>query len=396
MHRRLSQAKYVHGVLPQARQLLELLSELLMATDPQTPESASKTSWSLTGACAEGEATRMVSVSGQRFVVGRWEDVDLRLAFRGVSKHHAVLSVENDCLAVADLNSTNGTFVNGHRIHRMTPLKAGDFVQFVNAAFQVTFDQPLAMDHTQAELVVDRATTLLQFDRLMSQKAVTPHFQPIVTMGTQTVIGFEVLARSRVVGLESAQALFEAAAMVQQEVELSRLFRNEGLRSGLTITNQPELFLNTHPAEMNDDRLIRSLTELRDQYPTVPLTLEVHEATVTDADGMRQLFGQLKELDMKLAYDDFGAGQARLVELVDVPPDYLKFDRKLIQDIHTASTQRQQMLAALVRMARDLGIEPLAEGVELAEEAEVCQQLGFTLAQGYLFGRPQAPSNWNR
>lgn len=367
-----------------------------MASDPQTPESMTKTSWTLTGACAEGESTRKVSVSGQRFIVGRWEDVDLRLSFRGVSKHHAALCVEDNCLAVTDLNSTNGTFVNGQRIHRATPLKAGDFVQFGNAAFQVTFDEPLAMDHTQAELVVDRATTLLQFDRLMSQRAVTPHFQPIVTMGTQTVIGFEVLARSRVVGLESAQALFEAAAMVQQEVELSRLFRNEGLRMGLTIANQPELFLNTHPAEMSDDRLIRSLADLRNQYPMVPLTLEVHEATVTDAEGMRQLFGQLKELSIKLAYDDFGAGQARLVELVDVPPDYLKFDRKLIQDIHTASAQRQQMLAALVRMARDLGIEPLAEGVELAEEAEVCQQLGFTLAQGYLFGRPQAPSNWNK
>ena len=367
-----------------------------MTSHSPTPDSASKTSWSLTGSCSEGETTRKVCVSGQRFVVGRWEDVDLRLSFRGVSKHHAALCVDEGGLSVTDLNSTNGTFVNGHRIQQPTPLKAGDFVQFGNAAFQITFDQPVAMDHTQAELVVDRATTLLQFDRLMSQRSVTPFFQPIVTMGTQTIVGFEVLARSRVVGLESAQALFEAAAMVQQEVELSRLFRNEGLRMGLTISNQPELFLNTHPAEMSDDRLIQSLGELREMHPLAPLTLEVHEATVTDPESMRQLFGQLKELNIKLAYDDFGAGQARLVELVDVPPDYLKFDRKLIQDIHAASAQRQQMLAALVRMARDLGIQPLAEGVELVEEADVCRQLGFTLAQGFLYGRPQAPSNWNK
>ena len=78
-----------------------------------------------------------------------------------------------------------------------------------------------------------------------------------------------------------------------------------------------------------------------------------------------------------------------------MPPDYLKFDRKLIQDIHAAPAQRQQMLAALVRMARDLGIAPLAEGIELADEADVCRQLGFTLGQGYFYGRPQVPSNWS-
>ena len=115
---------------------------------------------------------------------------------------------------------------------------------------------------------------------------------------------------------------------------------------------------------------------------------------MTDPVQMRELHGQLRALDMKLAYDDFGAGQARLVELIDVPPDYLKFDRKLIQDIHAASAQRQQMLGTLVRMVRDLGIAPLAEGVETEEEASTCGQLGFTLAQGYLYGRPEGPNSW--
>jgi EAL domain-containing protein (putative c-di-GMP-specific phosphodiesterase class I) len=224
-------------------------------------------------------------------------------------------------LSVLDLDSTNGTFVNGHRIVAETPLQSGDVVQFGNAPFQVSRDAPIEVDHTQAELVVDRATTLLQFDRLMSQRAVTPHFQPIVTLGTQTIIGFEVLARSRVLGLESAQALFDAAALVQQETQLSRLFRDEGLRNGLTLTNVPELFLNTHPAELDDDRLVASLRELRNRYPRTLLTLEVHEGTITDSQGMRKLHDELRALHIKLAYDDFGAGQARLVELVDVPAE---------------------------------------------------------------------------
>ena len=362
---------------------------------PSTP-AADSAVWSLMGVCAEGQPPRKVVVGGSEFVVGRWEDVDFRLAFRGVSKRHATLRVGESGLFVNDLGSTNGTFVNGQRISAEKPLKVGDVLQFGNAAFQVTCDAPVETEHTQSELIVDRATSLLQFDRLMSQRSVSPHFQPIVTLGTQSVIGFEVLARSRVMGLESAQALFDAASLVQQEVELSRLFRDEGMRTGLTLANSPELFLNTHPSESHDDRLVKSLGELRHKYPHATITLEIHEATVTDSVQMRELYGQLRALNIKLAYDDFGAGQARLIELVDVPPDYLKFDRKLIQDIHAAPAQRQQMLATLVRMVRDLGIAPLAEGVELVEEGEVCHQIGFTLGQGYLYGRPSAVHHWNQ
>ncbi len=90
---------------------------------------------------------------------------------------------------------------------------------------------------------------------------------------------------------------------------------------------------------------------------------------------------------MRLAFDDFGAGQARLCELAEVRPDYLKFDREMIRDIHT-SPQRQQMLAHLVQLVVELGVVPLAEGIESAAESEICRQIGFQLAQGFHFGRP--------
>jgi EAL domain-containing protein (putative c-di-GMP-specific phosphodiesterase class I) len=92
-----------------------------------------------------------------------------------------------------------------------------------------------------------------------------------------------------------------------------------------------------------------------------------------------------------LAYDDFGAGQARLVELVEVPPDYLKFDMKLVQKIASASLERQRMLASLVKMVHELGVAPLAEGIEEAGDHEVCRQMGFKLAQGFYYGYPSLP-----
>ena len=103
---------------------------------------------------------------------------------------------------------------------------------------------------------------------------------------------------------------------------------------------------------------------------------------------MTRLKAALQDTQIQLAYDDFGAGQAPLLELIQAPPDYLKFDIGLIRDIHLQPPRGQQVIKTLVDIAKDLGIATLAEGVEVAEEAEVCVKLGFELAQGYFYSRP--------
>ena len=70
-----------------------------------------------------------------------------------------------------------------------------------------------------------------------------------------------------------------------------------------------------------------------------------------------------------LAFDDFGVGQTRLVELSNTPPDYLKFDISLIRKIHLAPKRLHQMVSTFIKASHDLGILTLAEGIECAEEA---------------------------
>ena len=103
---------------------------------------------------------------------------------------------------------------------------------------------------------------------------------------------------------------------------------------------------------------------------------------------MAALRDALTDLDVRLAYDDFGSGQVRLAELVEVRPDYLKFDISLVRDIHVASARHQQMVASLVSMVRELGVVPLAEGVETQAESDTCLQLGFELGQGFFYDKP--------
>ena len=118
------------------------------------------------------------------------------------------------------------------------------------------------------------------------------------------------------------------------------------------------------------------------------LVLEIHEASVTNRTVMRELSAAVKDLEIELAFDDFGSGQARLAELIESRPDYVKFDISLIHAIDQADEARRRMIKSLVGMVRDLDIRALAEGIETSSEAEACEEIGFDLAQGYFFGRP--------
>ena len=86
--------------------------------------------------------------------------------------------------------------------------------------------------------------------------------------------------------------------------------------------NDLNIFVNTHPAELADANLKESLQEMRRANPGRRITLEIHEGAITSANMIRELRAVLNDLRIELAFDDFGAGQARLVELGEVRPDY--------------------------------------------------------------------------
>ncbi len=321
--------------------------------------------------------------------IGRQPGVPIRLVHTSVSLAHAELRLSGEDLVLADLNSRNGTFVNGRRVTALQTVVVGDLLQFGAVVFRLNHEQRTRIAQTESSAdMADLAFAIAQFDKLIDDQVVVPHYQPIVTADTGEIVGFEALARSRLFGLDNPKMMFKAAEFFQKEAQLSRMLRTEALRqSGLT--RQQHLFLNTHPAELQDlKHLIVSMQEIRRENPDQALTLEVHEACAMDAATIKMLRLVLDDLGMHLAYDDFGAGQARLHELVEARPDFLKFDRKLVAGLDTAATDRVQLLASLVRMCRQLGIMTLAEGIETPGEAEACRRIGFELMQGYYFGRP--------
>lgn len=347
-----------------------------------------KPNWSLVGKVGEGTALQHIPLFPLPFQIGRRPGSGLCLALPQISKVHAELYERVGHLWVRDLGSTNGTYLNGARLEAPARVRPGDVLQFASQVFRLEFDDQASIGATVGTTHCDRALLLLQLDKLLTERAVSMHFQPIVRLSDRSLFGYEVLGRSHLFGLRSPSTIFELAAMFDLEEDVSRLFRSAGAKSGALLPGSPNLFLNTHPCELGTTKLVDSLHEIRDLYPTLPMTLEIHEAAVTSPSDISDLHQHLKRLNIGLAYDDFGAGQSRLLELVEVAPDCIKFDMGLIRGIDQAPVNRQAMLESLVQMVRNLGIAALAEGVETAEEHAVCERVGFDFGQGYYYGRP--------
>ncbi len=205
---------------------------------------------------------------------------------------------------------------------------------------------------------------------------------------TAEVVGYEALGRGTHPELSrSPSVLLGLAEQCGMAIELSQLFRRLAVGASAQLPGTTKLFLNIHPQELGHAGLLDSFAPLRMMREAHPVVLEIPESAVTDVDTMATLQTSLTGLGVEFAYDDFGAGQTRLLELTEVPPHYLKIDKTLIYGIDTAKP-RQEMVAAILKVAETLGVRVIAEGIESVQAAEVCRQLGCHLGQGYLF-RPR-------
>ncbi len=358
--------------------------------------------WSLLRRSDDGGNGHRTDISSGQITVGRRPNNDLCINDRTVSGNHAHLKTVQDDLLLKDLESTNGTLVNGVRLHGSMLLNDGDVVHFGQATFSIVraSQSPSTpgefSNATFVAAVPEDAVLYEGFDRLLNQPDIDPYFQPVVRLGSAEVVGYEALVRSKVKGLEFPDKIFRIAAMRMAEARLSEVCRSEAMLSAIQLDSGAKFFLNTHAAELETPRLIQSLHELRSNYPHMQIVLEVHEAAITSVQYLIDLVKVLKDLDIDLAYDDFGAGQARLIELFEVPPKYLKFDLQIIRGLENASVIHRASVKALLNMVHDLDVISLAEGVETQIQADICTELGFQMAQGYFFGRPQPREFWQQ
>jgi EAL domain-containing protein (putative c-di-GMP-specific phosphodiesterase class I) len=356
--------------------------------------------WYLESFVEGGRQLRRITVYPFPFRVGRLTGLNLALASDSVSKEHAELFLKDGELWVLDLRSKNGTFVNYKRVEVESRVREGDILHFAQAEFRLGRQEideagahglePPTVSLGQAPLPEQFVEGARQLPELLGRRQVTALFQPIVSLPSGALVGYEALGRGEHPQLPPTPLeLFRIAASMGAERALSALFREKALELARRRPRIPALFLNLHHAELDEPDLVPRIADACRAFPRLRLTLDVHEGALANMVGVGRLRTQLSRFDAGLAYDDFGAGQARLLELAEVPPHYLKFDMSFVRGIDAAAPSRQRLLTSLVSVARDLLVYTVAEGVETAAEADVCMRIGFTHAQGFFFGKPR-------
>ena len=111
------------------------------------------------------------------------------------------------------------------------------------------------------------------------------------------------------------------------------------------------------------------------------------EAMVKDIDKAIENMNILKRHGFKLSIDDFGTGYSSLRYLKEFPLDELKIDQSFVQQIE-ANSDDKAIVSSIILMAKNLGLNVVAEGVEKEEQLEMLVQFGCEIFQGYLFSRP--------
>lgn len=228
--------------------------------------------------------------------------------------------------------------------------------------------------------------------RFLGRRTLHPAVQPVFDLDSLRTKAHELLTRSFLAGAETPpKQLFLLAESHGLADALSRHLRRDGLARATECLGPGRLFLNTHPAELARPRaFVESVVAAARRYPELELTVEIHEEARLQPDSWVELRDSLCDKGISVAFDDFGAGRSRLLELSTAPPRYVKFSRSMVSQLHRRRRFDHKVLRPLVDFMRSIGSTPIAEGVETRAELQACRRAGFEWAQGFHLGRPRA------
>ena len=223
------------------------------------------------------------------------------------------------------------------------------------------------------------------------------YYQPIVSLQTGKITGFEALTRwQRPEGVLSPVDFIAVAEEIGLIIPMNRQLLREAcehLRSWQSeFPSSPPLTMsvNITPREFAQPDLaneIRKSLELTGVDPGC-LQLEIIETTaMEDAEQSGHVLSQLKALGVRLSIDDFGTGYSSLSRLRRIPVDTLKIDRAFISHMDS-DTESREIVRIIIMLAHNLGLKVVAEGTETEEHVNLLQQLNCEMAQGYFFSRP--------
>jgi diguanylate cyclase (GGDEF)-like protein len=229
------------------------------------------------------------------------------------------------------------------------------------------------------------------------------HYQPIVSLGSQAVVGAEALLRWR-----HPESGWIAPAEFVPLAEETGFIRDIGAwvldgacrQLSRWLERRPDfnLAVNLSLQQLRHDQLAQMVRGRLEAHGCDPhrLTLELTETSLLyDTDRARRTLMELRAMGLRIAVDDFGTGCSSLSHLQCFAVDTVKIDRSFVAGMIEDRANRA-IVTAVLALARALGLEVVAEGIESDAQHAALLGLGCTTGQGFLFGRPVPADDFER
>jgi diguanylate cyclase (GGDEF)-like protein len=211
---------------------------------------------------------------------------------------------------------------------------------------------------------------------------ICPVFQPLVSLSTGRVLGYEALSRFPDPPGRAPDSWFSQAT----RVGLGPRLEAAALRAALAREGRPAgtfLSLNVSPSALSSREVQEALPENMSG-----LVVEITEQELADdVDALATELAALRARGARIALDDAGAGYSGLQQVMRVQPDVIKLDRSLVQGVDQDAA-KEALIDSFVRFARRTGASVLAEGIETMEELRLLADLDVSYGQGFALARP--------
>ncbi|HUB20514.1 MAG TPA: GGDEF and EAL domain-containing protein [Acidobacteriaceae bacterium] len=259
------------------------------------------------------------------------------------------------------------------------------------------------MHERATELVIDRFELEIELRNAIQQGELLLLYQPEVDLRTRQIVGFEALVRWRHPrrGLLSPADFIPIAEESGLIVPLGEWGLAEACRqlvqwrsTGAEPLRRAHMSVNLSARQIEKPDLVAGVqhTLAATGLPPACLRLEVTESgLISDPQAAQRNMRALEKLGVGLHMDDFGTGYSSLDYLQRFPFDTLKIDRSFVRDIAYNHNSRL-IVGSIIHLARSLGMDVVAEGIEDAEQLAELKTLGCPCGQGYYFSRPMEPA----
>lgn len=241
-----------------------------------------------------------------------------------------------------------------------------------------------------------RARLETEFKEATLRHQLEVHYQPLVELSSRRLIAFEALFRWRhpVHGIMQPEHYMDFARRSGLIMSVGAWVLKKACEDALQWSSNgslPMVSVNLSTLQMRQPNVAAKIQQTLESsgLDASRLALEIPEDLMIDEiRELQQKLHQLRDLGVRLAIDDFGAGRAWLSQVRHLPADWLKIDKQFVGDLDVAPQRGTALVASCIRISRALGMRPVAEGIETASQLAELESLECELGQGNLFSRP--------